>query len=120
MPVRREETPISESIQNSDVSTKILAEPELVDYFIRLINDEREKYGLSSLVLGDLEAKAGQAHAIQMAENQYMSHWNQSGYGPDIRYSMTGGTEWVQENVYSSGNDIRMVLLCLFRIGKLK
>jgi hypothetical protein len=37
-----------------------------------------------------------------MAVNQYMSHWNLLGYGPDVRFSLAGGTEAVQENVYSS------------------
>lgn len=97
-----QETSTLEPVHDSGLGLRILTDPELVDYFMWLINEERINYGLSSVILDDLAAKTGQAHAAEMAGNGYMSHWNQSGFGPDIRYSLAGGTEWVQENVYSS------------------
>ena len=76
-------------------------ETELQEYFLKLINQDRRQNGLSEVASDDLAAQIGQAQAYEMAKFNYLSHWNQPGYGPDIRYSNSAGTEWVQENVYS-------------------
>jgi hypothetical protein len=65
-----------------------------------LINDDRATEGLSPVAWDNFATRIAQAHAEDMAANGYMSHWNLSGEGPDIRYGLAGGTEVVQENVY--------------------
>lgn len=65
-----------------------------------LINADRADGGLDPVEWDDFAAQVAQVHAEDMAINGYMSHWNLSGEGPDIRYGRAGGTEAVQENVY--------------------
>ena len=74
---------------------------KLLNYFLELINAARRENGVTSVVWDDFAAQVGQAHAQEMAVNQYMSHWNLMGYGPDVRYSLAGGRDYVMENVYS-------------------
>jgi hypothetical protein len=66
-----------------------------------LINADRAAENLDPVAWDDLAADVAQAHAEAMAEDVYMSHWNLTGEGPDVRYGRAGGTETVQENVYS-------------------
>ena len=75
---------------------------ELGQAMLSMINDARRQAGL-----GDVEWDAGIAeiaasHAEEMAQNEYISHWDLNGYGPDVRYNLAGGSEWARENVYIS------------------
>lgn len=71
----------------------------LSDLMLTLINQDRAANGLTPVAWDATAAAAGQAHAAEMAENGYMSHWNLAGYGPDYRYSQAGGLDVAQENV---------------------
>lgn len=75
---------------------------DLLDYFLQLINAARRQQGLSPVAWDAFAAQVGRAHAEEMAQNQYMSHWNLLGYGPDVRYSLAGGQDSAMENVFSS------------------
>jgi uncharacterized protein YkwD/thiol-disulfide isomerase/thioredoxin len=75
---------------------------DMQQYMLELINSSRTNNGLSQLSLDDFTAQVGQIHAEEMVKNGYMSHWDLAGYGPDIRYSLAGGSDYVMENVYSS------------------
>jgi len=74
---------------------------ELENLALELINQSRIENGLSVVAWDDFAAQIGTDHSIEMVTNVYLSHWNLAGFGPDIRYTLAGGTEWVQENVYS-------------------
>ncbi len=87
---------------SSTVSSSNFNLMELQPYMLKLINKDRQSNGLKPVEWDELAAQVGLAHTQEMADNQYMSHWNLAGYGPDIRYSFASGTEWDQENVYSS------------------
>jgi hypothetical protein len=69
---------------------------------LRLINRDRQSVGLLPIAWDNVAARAGQSHAEEMLAGNYMSHWNQAGYGPDHRYAFAGGLDAVFENVYSS------------------
>lgn len=87
-----------------DIASEV---PNLVDlqvYLFELVNAERGANKLTKLSWDVLATSAGQLHAEEMATQQFLSHWNQQGYGPDIRFNLIGGTEWVQENVFGSWN----------------
>lgn len=87
---------------NNESSIPNLA--DLQKYMLDLINDARHSQGLGPVIWDEFATQIGQAHAEEMAMHQYMSHWNMQGFGPDVRYSLAGGSEWVQENVFSSWN----------------
>jgi hypothetical protein len=67
---------------------------------LELVNADRAKNGLRPVAWDATAAAAGQRHSEEMAQLGYMSHWNMDGFGPEYRYSRTGGLDNSQENVY--------------------
>jgi len=75
---------------------------ELVLYALELINIDRAEHGLQNVTLSTINC--AQLHAEDMLKNNYFSHWNQDGYTPDMRYTLSGGQGAVTENIaYSTG-----------------
>ena len=72
----------------------------LYQAMLGLINEARADQGLSLVVLGD--NPAAQAHAEDMLENCYNSHWNLEGVSSTTRYSFAGGYQANAENVRGS------------------
>ena len=70
-------------------------------YMLELINAERAKVGVDSVVLGD--NIAAQLHAEAALENCFASHWGIDGLKPYMRYSLAGGYQSNGEN--GSGSD---------------
>ena len=68
---------------------------------LELINAERAKAGLNSVVLGD--NIAAQLHAESALGNCFSSHWGMDGLKPYMRYSLAGGYQSNGEN--GSGSD---------------
>jgi hypothetical protein len=64
-----------------------------------LINQARAEEGLTPVEWDAFAASVATAHAQDMAENQYFSHWDLQGYGPDVRYALAGGSELAMENI---------------------
>jgi hypothetical protein len=71
---------------------------------LELINEERNRAGLSRLVLDELAGQVAAAHARDMAQGGFLSHWGSDGSKPYHRYSFAGGIDAVQENVASADN----------------
>lgn len=69
------------------------------------INKDRLSTGLPAVEWDETAAEAARKHAIEMAQNDYMSHWDMSGKKPQQRYSEAGGIYGTTENVgyFSSG-----------------
>ena len=65
-------------------------------YMLELINSERAKAGLDSVVLGD--NIAAQLHAESALENCFTGHWGIDGLKPYMRYSLAGGYQSNGEN----------------------
>ena len=70
----------------------------LQHHLLSMINEERTEAGLSSLKLDTLACAVAQKHAIEMAENGFLSHWDLDGLKPYHRYSFAGGTDANAEN----------------------
>jgi len=68
---------------------------------LKAINADRAAHGLSPVAWDETAARAGQAHAEEMASAGYFSHWDLSGHGPDYRYAQAGGQDAVMENIYT-------------------
>ena len=88
--------PTSETVLSPD-----LRHLEEKRYMLELINGERAKAGLDSVVLGD--NIAAQLHAEAALENCFASHWGIDGLKPYMRYSLAGGYQSNGEN--GSGSD---------------
>jgi Cysteine-rich secretory protein family len=67
-------------------------------HLLSMVNEERADAGLSKLKLDELACNVAQKHAIEMAENDFMSHWDLAGLKPYHRYSFAGGTDATGEN----------------------
>lgn len=74
---------------------------ELRTYALELINEDRAKYGLKPVELGD--NTAAQVHAEDMLSNRFLSHWGTDGSKPYMRYTKHGGRGAVSENAGFSG-----------------
>ena len=84
---------------------------------LELINAERKKAGVGTVILGD--NVAAQLHAEAALENCFSSHWGIDGLKPYMRYSLAGGYQSNGENGsgldyciraadgYSANNSIR-------------
>lgn len=87
---------ISETPPSSEMDV-----PAMQRLMLELINDDRQANGLKPVDEDNFADQVGIQHAQEMATNNYFSHWDMRGYGPDVRYSLAGGIDAVQENIYS-------------------
>ena len=67
---------------------------------LALINEARTEAGLPVVVRGD--NGAAQVHADDSLANCISSHWSIEGLTPDMRYTLAGGYQSANENVYGS------------------
>src|SRR5207249_2768793 len=71
---------------------------------LKLLNEERSQQGLNNLQLDDLACKVASAHALDMVNGEFLSHWGTDGRKPYHRYSFAGGIDATQENVGLDNN----------------
>ena len=84
----------------ADVPTADLEKKRLCLELVDLINQTRRQAGLRTVAWDKIATQAGQLHTEDMAIHHYFSHWNLQDYGPDVRFSLAGGTDMVMENLY--------------------
>jgi len=65
---------------------------------LEMVNHERTDAGLSILKLDELACRVAEAHAIDMAQGGFLSHWGTDGRKPYHRYSFAGGSDAIEEN----------------------
>jgi len=103
--IKKEVTPITETVEKgtfslseiTDNATKLLSnnmdkmtkEKQAEMEVHRLINLEREKYGLKTLGYDEKLASIAKSHSIDMAYNEYFSHETPEGLNPTDRASKT-------------------------------
>ncbi|MDA0262551.1 MAG: CAP domain-containing protein [Chloroflexi bacterium] len=75
------------------------------EFMLELINEDRLIAGLTELTLGT--NPAAQAHAEEMLEYSFLSHWGLDGYKPYMRYVLAGGVGGDAEN--ASGIESEML-----------
>jgi uncharacterized protein YkwD len=63
-----------------------------------MVNHERIDAGLRTLKLDDLACRVAEAHAVDMAQGGFLSHWGTDGRKPYHRYSFAGASDAVEEN----------------------
>ncbi|HEX7720694.1 MAG TPA: CAP domain-containing protein [Pyrinomonadaceae bacterium] len=63
-----------------------------------MVNRERRDAGLRILKLDELACRVAEAHAIDMAQSGFLSHWGTDGRKPYQRYSFAGGIDAIEEN----------------------
>lgn len=71
---------------------------------LEMINEERDVERVQPLAIDELATEVATKHAVEMAVDEYFSHWGRDGRKPYHRYSFAGGTHATQENVSSANN----------------
>ncbi|HEU4508186.1 MAG TPA: CAP domain-containing protein [Pyrinomonadaceae bacterium] len=66
---------------------------------LEMINEERAVEKVQPLAFDELATQVATKHAIEMAREEFASHWGRDGLKPYHRYSFAGGTHATQENV---------------------
>lgn len=66
---------------------------------LNLVNDQRRAAGLSPVALDETAGRIGEGHATELARYNFLSHWNQAGLLPYMRYGLAGATDYNAENV---------------------
>lgn len=66
---------------------------------LEMINEERAVEKVRPLAVDELATQVATKHAIEMAREEFASHWGRDGLKPYHRYSFAGGTDATQENV---------------------
>ena len=93
-------TPVTPTATSTPVTSPQLRHLEEKEYMLTLINAERVKAGVDSVVLGD--NIAAQLHAESSLDNCVGSHWGVDGLKPYMRYSLAGGYQSNGENWFGS------------------
>lgn len=78
---------------------------DLRNQLLSLANRERAQAGVGSLKLDEFACNIAEKHAIEMAQNNFLSHWGMDGRKPYHRYSFGGGTEATSENDAATDHD---------------
>jgi len=63
-----------------------------------MVNNERLDTGLRALKLDELACRVAEAHATDMAQGGFLSHWGTDGRKPYHRYSFAGAIDAIEEN----------------------
>ena len=71
---------------------------------LEMVNEERAVEKVPPLAIDELATQVANKHAIEMAQNEFASHWGLDGFKPYHRYSFSGGTHATQENVSAADN----------------
>lgn len=90
------------SVQPSTPNYDEVVMTDLLEHALLVINQDREKFGLRPVALG--QNKAAQLHAEDLLSHGYLSHWDSAGRKPYMMYSLASGTGSVSENAALQGS----------------
>ena len=69
-----------------------------------MVNEERAVAKVQELKIDELATRVATDHAIELANDEFISHWGRDGRKPYHRYSFAGGTDATQENISAADN----------------
>ena len=72
---------------------------EIRKNLLAMINEERDVEKVPPVELDDFATEVATKHAVDMAANEFISHWGTDGLKPYHRYSDAGGTHATEENL---------------------
>ena len=71
---------------------------------LEMVNEERAVAKVPPVKVDELATQVATRHAVEMAVDEFASHWGRDGRKPYQRYSFAGGTGATQENVSAADN----------------
>ena len=94
---RTAQLPFFENIGNYDLN-QVLTLPEAEKFGAEIINEVRSAQGLNDVQWDDLGHKIASEQAADLCKRGAVSHQNEKGHNPDLRYSFAGGTDSIVES----------------------
>jgi len=94
-------------------------EQQINRFALELINYLRSQVGLDSLIWDDIAAKMAREHVDGLARRNVISHANEAGDNPDVRYTKCGGSDAVTESVASLKNGSSLKKMTRAQIARL-
>lgn len=70
---------------------------ELPKYALQLINNARAQLNFSPLVMDEVASKMAEEHVKDLHRRRLVSHTNEKGENPDLRYTLAGGNDALME-----------------------
>jgi uncharacterized protein YkwD len=98
---QQEDNPVITILQPRSQEPRTVAQEELVQHALDLINKDRADFGLSPVELNTNQA--AQTHAEDVFKTKRISHWMTNGEKPYMTYTRYGGEGSVQQNVAIAG-----------------
>jgi uncharacterized protein YkwD len=98
---QQEDNPVITILQPRGQEPRTVAQEELVQHALDLINKDRAVFGLPPVELSTNQA--AQAHAEDVFRTKRISHWMTNGEKPYMTYTRYGGEGSVQQNVAIAG-----------------
>ncbi|HXV45712.1 MAG TPA: CAP domain-containing protein [Nitrososphaera sp.] len=98
---QQEGSPTFTILQPRGQEARTVAQEELVQHALDLINNDRADFGLPPVELSPNQA--AQAHAEDVFKTKRISHWMTNGEKPYMTYTRYGGEGSVQQNVAIAG-----------------
>jgi uncharacterized protein YkwD len=98
---QQKDNPAISILQPLGPEPKTVPREELVQYALRVINDDREDFGLLPVELSPNQA--AQVHAEDVLRTKQISHWMTTGEKPYMTYTRYSGEGSVQQNVAIAG-----------------
>ena len=98
---QQENNPVINILQPRGQGPRTVAQEELVQHALDLINNDRADFGLPPVELSTNQA--AQAHAEDVFNTKKISHWMTNGEKPYMTYTRYGGEGSVQQNVAIAG-----------------
>jgi hypothetical protein len=99
--VEQEDNPVITILQPRDPEPRTVAQEELVQHALDLINKDRADFGLPPVELSTNQA--AQAHAEDVFNTKRISHWMTNGEKPYMTYTRYAGEGSMQQNVAIAG-----------------
>jgi uncharacterized protein YkwD len=94
-------------------------EQQINRFALQLINYLRSQVGLNSLIWDDIAAKMAREHVDGSARRNVISHANEAGDNPDVRYTKCGGSDAVTESIAFLKNDYSLKKMTRAQIARL-
>jgi uncharacterized protein YkwD len=98
---QQEDNPVITILQPRSQEPRTVAQEELVQHALDLINKDRADFGLPPVELSTNQA--AQAHAEDVFRTKMISHWMTNGEKPYMTYTRYDGEGSVQQNVAIAG-----------------
>lgn len=99
------QTSFLDEIAQKPENLKEVELPELRRFAVEMVNFARAQAGLEPLVEDELAAGMAREHLADLCPRNVLSHASSGGLNPDLRYTVSGGSDAITESLVSLKSD---------------